>query len=39
MKTNSKFEKVFMLRGEATLPLWNELKHNYVGLAVTEMSP
>ena len=25
-----------MLRGKATLPLWNELKHNYVGPAVTE---
>ena len=35
-KTNSKFGKVFLLRGKATLPLWNEPKHNYVGLAVKE---
>ena len=26
-----------MLRGKATLPLGNELKHNYVGPAVTEI--
>ena len=25
-----------MLRGKATLPLWNEPKHNYVGPAVTD---
>ena len=26
-----------MLRGKATLPLWFEPKHNYVGTAVTEI--
>ena len=26
-----------MLRGKATLPLWFELLHNYVGSAVTEI--
>ena len=26
-----------MLRGKATLPLWNEPKHNYVGPAITEI--
>ena len=35
-KTNSKFEKNVLLRGRATLPLWFEPKHNYVGTAVTE---
>ena len=36
-KTNSKFiKKNVLLRGRATLPLWFEPKHNYVGLAITE---
>ena len=35
-KNNSKFGKNFLLRGRATLPLWFEHKHNYVGPAVTE---
>ena len=36
-KTNSKFiKKNVLLRGRATLPLWFEPKHNYVGPAVTE---
>ena len=26
-----------MLRGKATLPLWFELSHDYVGSAVTEI--
>ena len=26
-----------MLRGKATLPLWFELSHDYVGPAVTEI--
>ena len=33
---NSKFIKNVLLRGRATLPLWFEPKHNYVGPAVTE---
>ena len=28
--------KKILLRGRATLPLWFEPKHNYVGAAVTE---
>ena len=28
-----------MLRGKATLPLWFEFKHNYVGPAVLEIIP
>ena len=35
-KTNLKFIKNVLLRGRATLPLWFEPKHNYVGPAVTE---
>ena len=36
-KTNSKFiKKNVLLRGRATLPLWFEPKHNYVGPATTE---
>ena len=35
-KTNSKFIKNVLLRGRATLPLWFEPKHNYVGPAITE---
>ena len=31
-----KFIKYVPLRGRATLPLWFEPKHNYVGPAVTE---
>ena len=32
------FENVFLLMDKATLLLWNEPKHNYVGLPVTEMN-
>ena len=33
---NLKFIKNVLLRGRATLPLWFEPKHNYVGPAVNE---
>ena len=36
-KSKSKFEKRTTLRGKATLPLWNEPSHDYVGLSVTEI--
>ena len=38
LKTRSKFQNVFLSMDEATLPLWNEHKHNYVGPPVTEMN-
>ena len=34
--TKSKSEKNSMLRGKATLPLWDEPKHNYLGPALTD---
>ena len=36
-KSKSKFKKRTTLRGKATLPLWNEPSHDYVGLPVTEI--
>ena len=35
-KKNRNLKKNVLLRGRATLPLWFEPKHNYVGPAVTE---
>ena len=37
IKSNLKFKKKILLQGTATLPLWFEPKHNYVGPAVTEI--
>ena len=37
-KTKSKFQNVILPMDKATLLLWNEPKHNYVGTPVREMT-